>query len=202
MDKNTKGKLAFLCAIGVLLLIIFNRWLFYWIYYMPFYTIFENSLYLSFYLYVAALLISCTLILFLAIVLIRKKTKKNIACGILFVILSIVLLYFNGKDAFNDIVFIAKEKYLTVECNINSLKKVQTGNKGRRIYEINSIEKIERKYVYIEMNFYQYTELLKEQNTNENKILLVYYLPNTKIMLKYEERKRQKCAAANEFLCL
>jgi hypothetical protein len=35
-------------------------------------------------------------------------------------------------------------------------------------------------------DFYQYNKLQKLQQENKNRIILVYYLPNTKRMLKYD----------------
>ena len=114
-----------------------------------------------------------------------KVKKSDIIGKILFCIFVIVGLFFLGKNAYRDIVFIGKEKYLVIECNINSLAKHK--RKTNEYYNIYGIERINGKTsIGIEMDFYQYNELMKEKNTNGSKILVVYYLPNTKRMLKYE----------------
>jgi hypothetical protein len=47
-------------------------------------------------------------------------------------------------------------------------------------------EEINGRFLSIEMNFYQYNKLKKIQDEYGKRIILVYYLPNTKRMLKYE----------------
>ncbi len=98
-----------------------------------------------------------------------------------------------NMDAYKDMNFAVKEKYLTVRCDINTLRSYlyRRSGGGRRIpsrrFDISSVEQTANgRRLFIDMDFYQYRELLKLRQQDSNKIVTVYYLPNSERMLKYE----------------
>jgi hypothetical protein len=164
---------VFLC-----ILITFSSWARYWIYYKPFYTIFENSVYLPFYLYAARILI-----LFGGLFVANLIYKFKIWAKLIMVLTTGATLFFLGRDIYKDIIFMNTEKYLTIECDLNTLKIHRS--RRNRYYKIQSAARINGKALSIEMDFYQYNKLLKEQKENGYRIIMVPYLPNTKRMLMY-----------------
>lgn len=84
-----------------------------------------------------------------------------------------------GRNVFKDIIFIHNAKYAVEEFNISSLRKSHI--KSRPIYIMNQ-------GVYtktVEMDIYQYNRLILQKEKTENDKISVYFLPNTRIMLKY-----------------
>ena len=156
----------------------------YRLYYKPFYAIFHDSLYLPFYLYILNRLPLITLFFIISIT--AKRRYKLIPITITIFLIGIA--YFH---VIKDIAFICKEKYAVGEYDVNTLR---TGrNKSTPYYVMSKPDDI---YSTIEMNVYQYKEsaLLKEPDKYgfKKKIMVVYYLPNTKIMLKYENDVKAK----------
>jgi hypothetical protein len=123
---------------------------------------------------------------FAAVFVWKDREKANIIIKIILSISVIAYLLFIGRDIYKDIFFIVKDKYLITECNTSTLQEIYH-RKQHYTYEISTIEKINNKrQLNIEMDFYQYNELKGKFGGNSNKIITVWYLPNTKRMLKYE----------------
>ncbi len=166
----------------------------YCIYYMPFYAIFPNSLYLPLYLYAGGHILVGILFLTVTKALMSKPRKKSHAfIAIVPVALAIIFIVFMNMDAYKDVNFAVKEEYLTVECNINTLRSYlyRRSGGGRRIpsrrFDISSVEYTNQgRRLSIDMDFYQYRKLLKLREQDSNRIVTVYYLPNSERMLKYE----------------
>jgi hypothetical protein len=90
---------------------------------------------------------------------------------------------------YEDFIFIKDGKFMTAECNLNSLQRGKTGGVRWKsyIYQIRGLKNIGENDLYIKMDFYQYNKLLMEQKENTNKIIMIYYLPHSKRMLKVEK---------------
>jgi hypothetical protein len=157
----------------------FSHWARYWIYYKPLYTIFENSIYLPFYLHAASILI-----LFGGLFIVNLKFECKVYTKIIWVLIVGTGLFFIGRNIYKDIIFMNTKKYLTVECNLNTLRSYRS--RRNKYYEIYSTEKINGKTLSVKMDFYQYNKLLNERKENKNRIIKIHYLPNTKRMLIYE----------------
>lgn len=181
---------ALLLAFVMFLVVIVYRGFRYYIWYKPLYALFPDNLYLPLYLNVAENIILGAAILLAAVFMLGQyRTKKdsskwNIIGGFMFGIMAIALLFFSSRNAYKDMLFAGSEKYLTAECNISSIRVRKS--RAYRYYEIQPAEQIAGKRLYIQLNYYQYRELLKLQRENGDKMLTVYYLPNTGRMLKYE----------------
>jgi hypothetical protein len=171
-------------CISIILALIFREYIAYWMYYKPFYTLFKNSIYLPLYLYGGGYLLFAIIINIISI----KHRETKLRSKIIIIVITIVLLFFLEINVYKDLLFTANEKYLKTECNINSLARIRSIGSGPiRYYKIYSNIEIDRNILSsIEMDFYQYSELKKLQAENKNKIIIVYYLPNTEKMLKYE----------------
>ena len=166
----------------------------YCVYYMPFYAIFPDSLYLPLYLYAGGHILVGILFLIVTKALMSKLRKKShVFSAIVTVALAIIFIVFMNMDAYKDMNFAVKGKYLTVRCDINTLRSYlyRRSGGGRRIpsrrFDISSVEQTANgRRLFIDMDFYQYRELLKLRQQDSNKIVTVYYLPNSERMLKYE----------------
>jgi hypothetical protein len=186
MKANLKGLAIILAIVVVFLIAVFStlrEWTFYWIYSKPLYTLFGDSLYSPVYVHWAGALLVLAVLLIIFIITFKKKISKIISALILLAIMS-----FFSYRYYQDIVCINTQKYTAIECNLDSMKRIKRHSHGHIYYDyqINSNEIIGKRYVWIEMDFYQYRELLKLQNEKGNKIIQVYYLPSSKRMLKYE----------------
>jgi hypothetical protein len=176
---------VFVLCIGVILMKIVGHWVVYWIFYTPFYARFPDSLYLPFYLHHAGMILLCLFILLWAAACVWKKprTKSGIAGAIFLGGIAITGSFFGGRSLCRDMEFIGHGKYMTAECNINTLEK----NRHRgSSYWIDRTETVYGERIIINMNFYQYRKLVKLREEDNDRILTVHYLPNTGIMLKYE----------------
>jgi len=89
-------------------------------------------------------------------------------------------------NVIKDIAFINKEKYAVGEYDVNTIREGSKRNAPRYVMSNSN-----NMYSIVEMDVYQYKELvlLKEPDKYglKKKIIEVYFLPNTNIMLKYEE---------------
>ena len=153
----------------------------YYIYYKPIYAIFGNSLYLPFYLYILKRL--PLIFFFFVISIITKGWFKLIPIMIMIFLMGIS--YFH---VIKDIAFIHKEKYAVGEYDVNTLR-ASRGKKGIYHYVMSKPNDI---YSIVNMDIYQYKELalLKDSDNKhglKKKMIVVYYLPDTNIMLKYEK---------------
>ena len=182
MNSNKIITVVIASLIGIFFIWFFFKGIYhisYWIYYKPFYAIFNNSLYLPFYLYILKHL--PLIILFFVISIITKRWYKLIPIAIMIVLVGIG--YFN---VIKDITFINKEKYTIGEFDVNTIR--EGSNKNAPRYVMSSPNDM---YSIVEMNVYQYKKLVLLKEPDEygfkKKIIKVYFLPNTNIMLKYEE---------------
>jgi hypothetical protein len=170
--------LVSLFAMAILLIIalllpIAGEWILYWIYYKPLYTLFKNSIYLP--IYLDHLGSSLALVFFT--IMIFTQFKKIIAKIIgLLVIVGIVFLL--SKGIYKDIGFINAEKYRIIECNIETLVRSDRGQGGRFYYRIKGNVKNNGKMLSIEMDFYQYIELLKIKDEGINIMVTINYVPD------------------------
>jgi hypothetical protein len=165
-------EIIILFCIAYLVTFLFIPWLGFFIYYKPLYSLFKNNIFLSFCLYMINKLLLFSLIIFCV-----NVVKANIIINLLLLI--IFVLFYN--NIIEDIIFIKREKYKKIKCNLNSLRKIYV--RYRPCYEITGIEEKDAENEIIRMDFYQYEKILKKQMEDINGIMVVYYLPNTKIML-------------------
>jgi len=105
--------------------------------------------------------------------------------------ITVVILFLFERNVYKDIVFINTDKYKTMECDINTVRKVASGGSRGHYYKyyIMGNEEINGRFLSIEMDFYQYQKLKKIQDEYRNGIILIYYLPNTKRMLKFSPHR-------------
>jgi hypothetical protein len=188
MDKKHKddiiGIITFILSLLVIVSSYFHSWMRLWIYYKPFYSIFKNSFYLPFYLHIGGFLAFFALLIIAAIAVWKDKEKANVI-GKIDVSLFVIAYLFIGREIYQDIIFISKENYLTIECDASTVKEIR--HRRYYTYEILSAEKThENKYFYLEMDFYQYNQLKEKYSENRTEIITVWYLPNTKRILRYE----------------
>jgi hypothetical protein len=135
-------------------------------------------------LHIGGFLAFFALLIIAAVAVWKDKEKANII-GKIFVSLFVIAYLFIGREIYQDIIFIGKEKYLTIECNASTVKEIR--HRRYYTYEISSAEKInDNKFLYLEMDFHQYHRLKEKYSENKNEIITVLYLPNTKRILKYE----------------
>jgi hypothetical protein len=179
--KKVLPIVAIVFSVGGILAMIFGRWVLYWIYYMPFYSIFNNSIYLPFYLYGASYLLIAG---FVNVMVLTYKGNK-LRSKIIVASITVVILFSFERNVYKDIVFINTDKYKTMECDIKTVRKVSSGGSRSHYYKyyIKGNEEINGRFLSIEMDFYQYQKLKKIQDEYRNGIILIYYLPNTKRML-------------------
>lgn len=176
ITKDKIIRLIILLPVGIFILWFFFRGIYhisYWIWYKPAYTVFGDNLYLPFVLYIIRYLSLPTVLLIFFLVKL-KKWYKTIP-----VIIMILMVCIFGRNVFKDIIFIHNAKYAVEEFNISSLRKSHI--KSRPIYIMNQ-------GVYtktVEMDIYQYNRLILQKEKTENDKISVYFLPNTRIMLKY-----------------
>lgn len=198
MKNNAKDLLLVIGGLVVLLLVLFHRWMVYWLWYTPLYALFPNSLYLEFYLHIVVLLLACAGLAYLAVLNCRweRPLKKSTAAKAVVVIaLGIAGAFFIGRDACRDIRFINEEKYLTAECRIETLhisrstsRRSRVGGGRRRYYGISTLEHLNNgRPLNIRMNFYHYRQLLHLQKADSAETVTVYYLPHSRRMLKYTD---------------
>lgn len=143
----------------------------------------------------------------------KKYTLKISQIAIIVTIL--ILSFFIFKNSILDMKFIIEKKYLTEESylykfyrsyNRSSRKKISNPyyyrfdtntikNKNiQTTITINNKTRVEYDYEYLNLNVYQYKKLLKIKKTYINEYnadsipIKIYYLPNTKMILKYEIR--------------
>jgi hypothetical protein len=189
--ERVRAAWPLIVAIGLLALIAFVPWIGYWIYYKPLYTVFENSFYLPFYVYAAGSVIVYCVLLAGAVACFRSFCNKKISWEIVIIIGFLVLAFFLvGKNIYKDVAFMNASKYTTAECDLDTLK-VYYHNTGRFAVKYYGIKTAERatangRELIIEMDFYQYNELLKKKKENRDRAIMVFYLPNTKKMLNYQ----------------
>lgn len=181
-------------VLGIMLFLSYLNEILYYTYYKPFYALFKKSLYLPFNLYIWRQFaieyfqfILFPFFLLIVFVVIEKRLKKRI---VLFT--GIILLFFlsDGYNISKDIIFKHKDHYITKICSLDTLSE-SGGGKGivnYRIYFYNRSDRHLIKYYEsrIEMDIYQYRKLELLKKDNDGLLLLVYYLPNTRRMLKYE----------------
>jgi hypothetical protein len=160
-----------LFCVCLLFALIFGRWVLYWIYYMPFYSIFNNSLYLPLYLYGASYLL---IVGFVNVVVLTYKGNK-LRAKIIVASITVVFLFLFERNVYKDIVFINTDKYKTIECDIKTVRKVTSGGSRGHYYRyyIMGNEEINGRFLSIEMNFYQYNKLKKVQDEYRNRIILI-----------------------------
>ena len=164
--------------IGFLLATIFADNILYWTYYKPFYKLFKNVLYLPLYLHIA-IRMPFIILLFIIGIKIKKIIPKIIS-----LLLSLLLLFLHSYNIINDIIFInTQEKYLTAECDIDTLEKRK--DKRRFSYTLNDYSNGPYNSAR-EMDIYQYKELLKIKEKDNDAKIFIYYLPNTNKTIKYE----------------
>jgi len=179
-----KAIVTFVCIF--ILLLCISKWILYWIYYKPLYAIFGSNFYLPFYLYAASFLLLCLLFFFGSAYSLKKGHKIFMSCVLIF------MFVISEKTVFQDFIFLKKEKYKTTECDLGSLCELTNTGGAKYQYTVWQIGNnfTGKNNLVTNMDFYQYRELLKEKEKiggkSGVKILTVYYLPNTKRMLKYE----------------
>ncbi|GHU03313.1 hypothetical protein FACS1894158_01450 [Betaproteobacteria bacterium] len=177
--------IAYIIIFVLVVSILLNKWVMYWIYYKPFYILFKNNTYLPFYLYIFEHLVAVIILLFALIVPLSKSWKINILQKSLILLLTILWLNVYGINIYKDTIIMLHKNIQMVECNIINLFVYSDDDlEHYRIRPI--IDEIVDKNKYIEMDFYQYQKLLNEQKRSKNKIIVVYYLPHTKRMISYE----------------
>ena len=203
---------AVLLMLGVFALLIWHRWVGYWLIYKPLYAMFPDSLLLPLYLHHVGWVICAIGMIVLGLWAFRGAVKMvDIACKIFFVAGGAAAIFISCRATWSDIEIFKAEGYRTQECDVNTLSKyIGAKSKGSRYYYILGIED---NATTIEMNFYQYRQLLKIQKQtggeqkrvapdfysqyrdslevrrrDSSRIVTVQYLPNTRRMLKFEWR--------------
>jgi hypothetical protein len=186
-DKSQKIRIMIILAmisIAAIVVVLLFRWIRYWLYYKPLYAIFGGNLYFPFYLYLAVFVILGTFFLVVSLTLKYKLAPKIMISSVLV----IVILLWCGFH-YKDFVSIKNNEFMTVQCDLSHLRVYQTDVKPLRSfshYQIRGLEKVDGKYLYINMDYYQYHELLTERNENKIERITVYYLAHSRRMLKYE----------------
>jgi hypothetical protein len=178
-----KGIAGLILVVYVLLMLAFTKlweWTLYWIYYKPAYALLGNhSLYSSVFVYWLGILLLISAYIIASVLVIKKNWIKKTG-----IVLMIALTVFISYNIFQEIISINTSKYDVDECNLNRLSRVEGGGGQTKslYYDIDGT-----KFVSINMNFYQYTELLKLKKKKGDVTIQVYYLPSRRRMLKYQE---------------
>ena len=86
------------------------------------------------------------------------------------------------KKFFHDL--ISKNQYNTAECRVNDIIITPRQMRHRIINRAQITTKIDGKNIQLSPS--QYKEILDKSEEYYQKIMIIYYLPNTKILLKYD----------------
>lgn len=180
-QKLLYGSIAILSIVGFFGIIYYFDEIIVWFYYISLYKIFADELYFPFYLYVFHIILLLMFVLIVAcyFLFIYKKVWQRFLT--VTVILGISILF--AKTGFAEIA----DDFALIKMNSYS----------KSVYDVGSIEKNLKKYrsrssnsyyfKNIELNYYQYLQIKEIDFMFEyNKNIILYYLPNSKTLLKYE----------------
>lgn len=192
--KKYKSDIYYCLLVGLVILFCFSldfrEWLSYNLYHRPLYALFFWSPIKAYWVnsitYIFILIAFLGFVYMLYSFVIRDRIKSeygslNKIVQITVLCLLFALVYYFYSSIIKDTFLLYKNKYSIVDVNITDVKKLS--RKGSNIYCIN----------YLSLDVYQYKELQKKKEKyNVKKIdldrikLKVYYLPNTKDVIKYE----------------
>lgn len=201
----------FLLSLGIILLILVlvfiimgidkvydfvSEFYLYYIFYFPLYNTFKEVYCLPFIVDLSLYTVIIGIFLILGIYSIRMVLKKKSVFRYSFLAIVCFLFLFGvgmveGNKFVNDWKCIIDNEYVEEQVRLTELKKMKSG--GRYSHTIYRIYSKELRGYNIDMNVYQYKQLLALKNKFEENnfpikdiIIKVYYLPNTHLLLRYE----------------
>ncbi|SHG11147.1 hypothetical protein [Dysgonomonas macrotermitis] len=208
------GLVFFILLFLILLIRPFGEWLMYNLFYYPLYSLFSESLYLSFYLYVikcafvVALVLSIVLLLMWKLNLLSKTNKKDdrrgktlaLICLILITLVGSIFFVIGGKDILSDLYLIKRGEPHTLI--LDEYWVTRTVRKSAVRYELDYSDFSNSSYKNtLKIDTYQYrnfknnpalSQIEKESHNAlsdslnaRDKTLKVIYLPNTRRLVSY-----------------
>ena len=182
-QKLFYGTLTVLAILGFIVIIYFFDEIRLWLYYTPLHTIFGEYLYFPFYLHVFHMLLLFGF-LFLMYYFFLQDNERIWQRVLATIVLLIALIFFTktiGGEIIADYSLVQSNSYSILESPVSDLEKQLKKRRSRR-----------NTYYYfknIELDYYQYLQMKTIDSLLDNdKTIIVYYMPKTEIMLKYEVR--------------
>lgn len=180
-EKLFYGSLAVLSILAVILIIYYLEEIMLLVYYTPLYEVFGGYLYFPFYLYVfhmALLGMFLVIIFYVAFTNWEEFWQKGLAV-IIFLAISILFITTAYQEILQDFSLAKVNSYSTLECSVSDIEKSLKRRKSRR--------NIHYTFKDIELNQYQYVQMKDiDYMLDQDKQLVIYYMPNSEVMLKYE----------------
>lgn len=207
MKRTSKIKLIATIFISLLILFLLSpdirEFISYYLFYTPLHFALGHFLYGSFIIDMFILFLCCTGVFFFIYFGYRILYKYNDdpiskITYVLAVITIPFIIYLLCSDLFSDLNLFVHNKYQTKVISLNQIKKEKhNSKKGYTYYDYRAytdtleLDYGKKEYRYLKFDIYQYEQLIKEIeddktiNIDRDSIRL-YYLPNTKSILKHE----------------